>query len=463
MQEDQAKIELFETRPLPSAIATMAIPMVMSSLVMVLYSLADTYFVSLLNSSIQNAAVTLASPVLLAFNAVNNLFGVGASSMMSRSMGLRDYDTVKRTSVFSFYCALASGLLFSLLCTVFHTPLLGLLGADMETAAATSEYMFWTVTCGAAPAILNVVMGQMVRAEGASVHASIGVMSGCLLNIVLDPIFILPWGFNMGAAGAGLATFISNCVACLYFLVLMFVKRGRTYVSVDPRKFSFNKRIMAGVFGVGLPASIQNLLNVTSMTIFNNFAANFGTDALAAMGIVKKIDQIPMNIAMGMTQGIMPLVSYNYSSGNIKRAKGAVLLTGKIGSAFLLLTTALFFFGAGGVMSLFTKINVVAAYGVSFMRGMCLGLTFLCLDFLAVGVFQAVGLGHYALFFAFARKILLEIPLIYLLNALVPLYGLPYAQTVTEVIMAILAMFVLVRLFRKWEKNAAAASAQPVE
>ncbi|MBP3319486.1 MAG: MATE family efflux transporter, partial [Ruminiclostridium sp.] len=203
MQEDQAKIELFETRPLPSAIATMAIPMVMSSLVMVLYSLADTYFVSLLNSSIQNAAVTLASPVLLAFNAVNNLFGVGASSMMSRAMGLRDYETVRRTSVFSFYCALASGLLFSLLCTVFHTPLLGLLGADIETAGATSEYMFWTVTCGAAPAILNVVMGQMVRAEGASVHASIGVMSGCLLNIVLDPIFILPWGLNMGAAGAG--------------------------------------------------------------------------------------------------------------------------------------------------------------------------------------------------------------------------------------------------------------------
>ncbi len=453
MQEDQAKIELFEHKPLPGAIATMAVPMVLSSLVMVLYSLADTYFVSLLNSSIQNAAVTLASPVLLAFNAVNNLFGVGASSMMSRAMGLRDYETVRRTSVFSFYCALASGLLFSLLCTVFHTPLLGLLGADLETAAATSEYMLWTVTFGAAPAILNVVMGQMVRAEGASVHASIGVMSGCLLNIVLDPIFILPWGLNMGAAGAGLATLISNCVACLYFLVLMFVKRGRTYVSIDPRKFSFNKRIVAGVFGVGLPASIQNLLNVTSMTIFNNFAAAFGTDALAAMGIVKKIDQIPMNIAMGLTQGIMPLVSYNYSSGNIKRAKGAVLLTGKIGTVFLLSVTALFYFGAGGVMSLFTKIDMVAAFGVSFLRGMCLGLTFLCLDFLAVGVFQAVGLGKYALLFAFTRKILLEIPLIYLLNALDPLYGLPYAQTITEILMAALSITVLIRLFRKWEQS----------
>ncbi|MDE6108368.1 MAG: MATE family efflux transporter, partial [Oscillospiraceae bacterium] len=238
---------------------------------------------------------------------------------------------------------------------------------------------------------------------------------------------------------------------------------GKTYVSVDPRLFSLKKPIVLGVFGVGLPAAIQNLLNVTSMTIFNNFAAVFGTDALAAMGIVKKIDMIPMNVTMGLSQGIMPLVSYNYSSGNIKRAKGAVLLTGKIGAAFTLAVTALFFFGAGGIMGLFTKTPVVAEYGIRFLRGMCIGLTFLCLDFLAVGVFQAVGLGHYSLLFAFARKIVLEIPFIYLLNYLFPLYGLPYAQTVTEIIMAVLAISSLVYLFRKWEKKAAGSAAQSGE
>ena len=162
----------------------------------------------------QNSGVTLAAPVILAFNAINNLFGVGTSSKMSRLMGSKEYDDVYRSSAFGFYCALLCSILFSIGCTVFKTPLMALLGVDQSTWDATDGYMFWTVTCRAVPAIMNVVMSYMVRAEGSALHASIGVMSGCVLNIILDPIFILPWGLNMGAAGAGLATFISNCVAC---------------------------------------------------------------------------------------------------------------------------------------------------------------------------------------------------------------------------------------------------------
>ena len=211
--EDMQKTQLFEKIPVPKAVMKLAVPTIISSLVMVIYNLADTYFVGILNDPVQNAAVTLAAPVLLAFNAVNNLFGVGSSSMMSRALGRKDYDTVRRSSAFGFYCALVSGILFSVFFTLFQTPLLWLLGADSGTAAATGEYLKWTVSFGAAPAILNVVMAYLVRAEGASLHASLGTMSGCLLNIVLDPVFILPWGLNMGAAGAGLATFLSNCVA----------------------------------------------------------------------------------------------------------------------------------------------------------------------------------------------------------------------------------------------------------
>ena len=129
---------------------------------MVLYNLADTYFVGILNDPVQNAAVTLAGPVLLAFNAINNLFGVGSSSMMSRALGRKDYDTVHRSSAFGFYCALVCGVLFSLLCTIGKTPLLALLGADAVTVQATAAYMRWTVTFGAVPAILNVVLAYMV-------------------------------------------------------------------------------------------------------------------------------------------------------------------------------------------------------------------------------------------------------------------------------------------------------------
>lgn len=416
---------------------------------MVLYNLADTYFVGMLNDPVQNAAVTLAAPVLLAFNAVNNLFGVGTSSMMSRALGRKEFETVKKSSVFGFYCALAFALMFSLLCTVFKQPLLILLGATPKTIDATAAYMKWTVNFGAAPAIMNVVMAYMVRSEGAALHASLGTMSGCLLNIFLDPIFILPGSLNMGAAGAGLATFLSNCFACCYFFVLMFIKRKNTYVCINPRRFAIRKAIVFGICGVGIPASIQNLLNVTGMTILNNFASSYGEDAVAAMGITQKVNTVPMQIALGLSQGIMPLVSYTYASGNHKRMKNTIFFTGKIVVGFTASVFLIYYIGAGGVISLFMKNEAIIAYGTRFLRGFCLGLPFLCMDFLAVGVFQAVGMGREALIFAIMRKIILEIPALYLWNYLFPLYGLAYAQFTAEVVLATAAVIVLARLFKR--------------
>lgn len=431
----------------------LAIPTVISSLVMVIYNLADTYFVGMLNDPIQNAAVTLAAPVLLAFNAINNLFGVGSSSMMSRALGSKDMDTVYKSSAFGFYCALFSGLLFSVLYTVFSAPLLVVLGANAETAQATGGYLLWTVSFGAAPAILNVVMAYLVRAEGASLHASIGTMSGCLLNILLDPIFVLPWGLNLGTAGAGCATFISNCVACLYFFVLLFVRRGRTYVCINPRQFRPTMRIVRGVCGVGIPASIQNLLNVTGMTVLNNFAASFGSDAVAAMGIAQKINTVPFQVALGISQGIMPLISYNYASGNTRRMKRTFFFTARISLSFLFLVMIAYLVFAGDLVRMFMDNEQIVAYGTSFLRGMCLAMPFLCMDFLAVGVFQACGLGKEAFIFAVLRKIVLEIPALFILNWLFPLYGLAYAQLVAEIILAAAAIIVLARLFRRLERH----------
>lgn len=451
--EDTKKIELFEKTPIPKAVMSLAVPTIISSLVMVIYNLADTYFVGMLNDPIQNAAVTLAAPVLLAFNAVNNLFGVGSSSMMSRALGKKDYDTVARSSAFGFYCSLICGILFSLVFSVFHTPLVSLLGADAQNAAATGEYLKWTVTFGAAPAILNVVLAYLVRAEGASLHASIGTMSGCLLNMILDPIFILPQGLDMGAAGAGFATFLSNCVACIYFFILLFVKRGHTYVCIKPSMFRVKKEILTGVFGVGIPAAIQNLLNVTGMTVLNNFTASYGSDAVAAMGIVQKVNMVPLYIALGLSQGIMPLISYNYASRNNDRMKKTVFFSAKISLAFMCAATVVYYLGAGTLTSLFMKNASIIAYGTKLLRGLCLALPFLCMDFLAVGVFQACGLGKKALIFAILRKIVLEIPALYILNRIYPLYGLAYAQPVAEVILAVAAVVTLRNLFHKLEQG----------
>ena len=447
--EDVRKTQLFESTPVPKAVITLAVPTVISSLVMVIYNLADTYFVGMLNDPVQNAAVTLAAPVLLAFNAINNLFGVGSSSMMSRALGQKDYDTVSKSSAFGFYCAIICGLLFSAGYTVFRSPLLRLLGADASNAAQTAAYLKWTTTFGAMPAILNVVFAYLVRAEGSSFHASLGTMSGCLLNIALDPVFILPWGLNMGAAGAGLATFISNCAACLYFFVFMLVKRGKTYVCIDPRKFGFYKSIVGRIFNVGIPASIQNLLNVTGMTVLNNFISAYNNDAIAAMGISQKINMIPMYICMGISQGIMPLIGYNYSSGNRARMKKALLFAARLSIIFITAAAAMYFIFAGQLIKLFMNNDSVVGYGTAFLRGMCFGLPFLAMDFLAVGVFQACGMGIKALIFAVMRKILLEIPALYILNRLFPLYGLAYAQLCAEFILAIAAVISLTRILKK--------------
>lgn len=453
---DNSKTELFESMPIPKAVVTLSVPSVISSLVMVIYSLADTFFVGMMNDPVQNAAVTLAAPLLLAFNAVNNLFGIGSSSMMSRALGRKDYDTVYRSSAFGFYASLICSLLFSLLYGVLQSPILVMLGANAETMQATADYLFWTVLLGSAPSILNVVLAYLVRAEGSSLHASIGTMCGCLLNIMLDPIFILPWGLNLGAAGAGCATCLSNTVACLYFFVLLFVKRGKTYVCIKPSMFRPSKQIVKGVCGVGIPASIQNLLNVTGMTILNNFTSAYGSDPVAAMGIAQRVNIVPFQIAMGFSQGIMPLISYNYTSGNIKRMKKTFMFTAKISLGFILAVMLTFVFAAEPIISLFMKNESIVAYGAAFQRGFCFALPFLCIDFLALGVFQSCGMGMKSFIFAVVRKIVLEIPALFVLNWLFPLYGLAYAQFVAELILGTIAVVVLVRMFRRLEREHAA-------
>ncbi len=457
--EHTEKSVLFEQMPVPRAARRLMIPTILSSLVMVIYSMADTYFVGRLNNPIENSAVTLAAPVLLAFNAVNNLFGVGSSSMMSRALGERDIDRVKKSSAFGFYCALFCGIIMSVFCTVFFQPLLHLLGADAETVASTAAYMKWTVLLGASPSILNVVIAYLVRAEGSALHASIGTMSGCILNIVLDPIFIMPWGLGMGASGAGCATFVSNCAACLYFFILLYVKRKSTFVSIAPKDFKWKKDIVKGVCGVGIPASIQNLLNVTGMTILNNFTAVYGPDAVAAIGIVQKIYLVPMQIAMGSSQGVMPLVGYSYSAKNYKRMKETILFIAKVMVPVMVVSSIFCYFRAGWLVSLFMKKEEIIYYGRIFLRADSLAMTFLAVDFLAVGVFQAIGMGKKSLLFAVLRKIVFEIPALILLNVLFGVYGIAYAAFVAEFMLAMCAVYMLRRIFGNLKTDAVSGEA----
>jgi len=444
------KIDLFETMPIPKAVFKLALPTILAMLVAVFYSLADTYFVSLLNDPIETAAVTLASTVTLLFNAVNNIFGVGGSSLFTRFLGSKEYDKAKNVGTFSIYGAIISGIIFSLIVLIFNTDILRIVGTDEFNYFVTKRYMFYTVILGATPAILNTVIGQIIKGEGLALHASFGMMSGCLLNIILDPFFILPQFLNMGAEGAGLATLISNCFACLYYVVLLsIIKRGKTILTFNPKYISLNKTIIFGIFAVGVPAAIQNILNVTGSTVLNNYASIYGSTCVSAIGIAHKLCNISLYIAMGISSGITPLISYNYASKNHKRMKDTIIFTLKIVLPMMLVLCGLMEIFASNIIKTFMDNEEVIKYGTIYIKEFAIAQPFLAIDFSAVGIFQATGKGRNALIFAILRKIILEIPALYILNKIYPLYGLGFAQPIAEIILAILAVLIIRRFFRQ--------------
>ncbi|MBQ2961247.1 MAG: MATE family efflux transporter [Oscillospiraceae bacterium] len=445
--------ELFETMPIPRAMAKLCVPTILSSLVMIFYNIADTYFVGYLNDPVQNAAVALGAPLMLAFNCINNLFGIGGSSVMSRALGSGDEETQRRSTAFGVYGAVLMGLALSLLYLLFDDVFLKVLGTDASTVKRTGEYLLWTVGFGAAPAIFNVVMAYFVRAEGSAFHASIGTMSGCILNIILDPFFIMPWGLDMGAAGAGCATFISNCAAALYFIVYLRLRRGKCCVCLRPSVFTESFTVAGDVFSVGIPAAIQNLFNVTNLTVLNNFTAAFGSDAVAAMGIAHKIQQIPINASFGFSQGIMPIMGYNYSRNNRKRMREAFFFTAGAEAAILFSIGCVFVAFPQALMAAFIDNAAVIQMGASFLRLMGITLVFAGFEFLAVASFQACGMGRMSLVFTVLRKVVLELPLLVLLNHLFPLYGLPGAQLCAEIVLCIVAVFIMQRILSDKENN----------
>ncbi len=276
----------------------------------------------------------------------------------------------------------------------------------------------------------------------------LGTMSGALLNIILDPIFILPWGLNMGAAGAGLATMLSNVVAVLYFIILNKRQKDKTLISMSLKDFSFRKDLWAKITNVGIPASIQNLLNVTGLTILNNFTAIYGANAIAAMGIASKIQLLPIMMAIGATQGVMPLISYNYANQNSERMKQTIVFIGKCMLIFMLSILLLGSLFSESIISLFMNNSEVIYYGSHFLKGLLIAMPFLAIDFLAVTVFQSIGDGKKALVFAILRKTVFEIPGLFILRHLFSIYGLVYAQVIAEIVLAIMALYFLKDLFK---------------
>ena len=443
------KTHLFEKTGVPRAVLALAIPTVLSQIISLIYGMADTFFVGQLGDPDQVAAVSLAAPMMLVLTALANLFGMGAASTASRFMGAKDYDSAKSAAAFGFYTALAAAVVLSISALLFTGGFLDMLGAVGGTRAYTGDYLFWVFIAGGAPMLLSLVLSHFIRADGAPKTAGFGLAMGGILNLIIDPILIFDFGFGMGVTGAALGTFIANMATLLYFLRYFLDGGANTVINPDLRRYTIRREISGQVLITGLPGMLQTLLASASNTVLNHLAKGFGSEAVAAIGIVKRIDTIPMSVSIGIAQGVMPLLGYNYAGGNRQRMKDAAKFALFLAVGFSILCVVLFQLFTAPLVTLFIREPVTINNGIFFLRVMCISTPLMAVGFHMITLFQAVGESRPALILSVLRKGLVDIPLMLLFNLAFPLFGLAFVQPASEFVAMAAAVIFYIRFLRR--------------
>ena len=445
---------LFEEMSVPKALATLALPTIISQLITMIYNLADTYFIGMANDPNKTAAASVAASLLFAMACLSNLFGVGGGSLISRLLGEKKDEDAASVASFSFYGSLVVAGIYSLLLYIFMEPFLYLIGATPNTIAYTSEYAFWVIVIGAIPSTVSITMSHLLRSEGYAKHASIGLAMGGVLNIILDPIFmfaILEPGNEV--KGAAVATLISNVAVLIYFLVVYYLIRQKSVLSISPLKMLPKKHYVGAVFAVGLPSALGTFLACLSTIVINKLVSGYGEIPLAAMGIVKKIDMLPLNVGMGLCQGMMPLVAYNYASGNYKRMKAFSDTARLAGMFFAGICIVVFEIFAGPLVRLFITDSATVKLGTEFLRVCCLAVPLMILNFQMAFTFQAMGKGKQSLLLSSLRQGLVNIPLLFLMRYLFGLYGVVWTQLLSDIITTVISILIYSYTYKRLVKD----------
>ena len=363
------KRALFETVPVGKALLAMAIPTVVSQLITMIYNLADTFFIGMSNDDYKMAAASIASILFFMLNALSNLFGVGGGSLLSRLLGEQREDDARRVGAFSIYGSLGVAAVYSGVCFAFMEPIARLLGASDNTVGYTCSYLLWVIVVGGIPSTVGLTMSHLLRSAGYSKESGIGLAVGGIANIILDPLFmfvILPDGNEV--MGAAIATMLANTISLLYYLYVYFRLRGKSVLSISPRLARIEKELVFAVLAIGLPSALTALLANIAAILKNKLTSGYGEAELAAFGIVVKLDMIPLNIGMGLCQGMMPLVAYNYASGNYDRMKRFARTAQVFGMVTALVFIVIFQIFAGDIVWVFTKVENTITLGATFLR-----------------------------------------------------------------------------------------------
>lgn len=452
------KKDLFENRSVLSAVISIALPSVMGQIILVIYNMADTLFVGMTGSDAMITAVTVCMPAFMFLSAISNLFGVGASSVISRALGRDNPDRAKMASDFAFWGCLSAAAVYCLGVLALMGPFVNALGgSDPLVHKNAVDYMVVAVVLGGLPTAISTMLSHIIRSLGYSAHASAGIIIGGLVNIGLDPLFmfvLLPPGNE--AKGAAIATALSNLAALGYYIIILQLKRKKFAISVRPARAMLQDNIPHDVFLVGIPACLMTLCENVSYAVLDNLMSASGTAAQAGVGVAKKINMFAHCFVRGMSQGVLPLIGYNYASGNRQRMKSVIYTSLSISLGISLLCTLCFTVFSRPLVGLFIRTaSESLEYGSRFLKILCIGAPFSSFAYTVISFFQATGRGGKSLILALMRKGILDIPMMFVLNVFFPTYGIVAATPATDIVCSVTAIVLFCVFIRRHGENKA--------
>lgn len=439
-------MEMFATASVPKAVISNVIPSIVSMLMVLIYNLADTFFIGQTKNAYMVAGVSVATPAFLLFMAVGMLFGVGGTSKISRLLGEGKHDMAKHTSAFCFWTGAGIGAVSMVFMLFFAEPVCRLVGASAETIEYASQYLR-IVSLGIPFLIVSNAFSNIIRAEGQANVAMLGMILGNMVNVALDPIMIL--GFGWDVAGAAWATVIGNVLSTA--LYLFHIIRKSDLLSISISDYMAKDGIASGVFAIGVPASLNSILLSFSNILVNNLMAQYNDMAVAGLGVAMKVNMIVVMLLIGLGVGIQPLLGYCFGAGKRERYMSVLKFSTILALVISLIMTAICYFGAGFLVRAFLDNEDAYTYGLMFARIYIYSGPIMGILFVFINAIQSMGAALPALILNVSRQGLIYIPILFLFREIFDSPKmLAAAQPVTDYAAATLAVILFTISFRKY-------------
>lgn len=446
--EKKNKMEVFDKMPVSKAVFKNAIPAILAMIMVLVYNLADTFFIGQTHDALQVAAVSIATPIFLMFMAVGTAFGMGGTSVISRSLGEGKKEYAKKVCSFCMWACVAVGIIMSALMLIFRNQILSIIGASADTWEFAKTYL--TIVTFSGPFVLiSNCFSNILRAEGQSGKAMIGSLIGNIVNIILDPIMILVFKWNI--AGAAIATVIGNILGALYY-IFYFIK-GESTLSISLKDFTLKNKVCSSTLAIGIPTSLGSILMSVSQIIINSQMSEFGDMAIAGIGVAMKVVTITGMISMGLGQGVQALLGYSIGARNWDRYNKILKFSLCFSLILSIILTGVCYLSTNQIVGMFVTEESAFNYGVEFSRILLTTSCLFGIFYILTNALQAMGDSISSLIINISRQGIIFIPAVFILKSIIGLNGVVWAQPVADVISIILALGLYIFTFKKMKKK----------